>query len=174
MGSDGANTNKALYRLEKDQIGKYLILICLCHTPELTIHAAFEKNSKLNEDAEELLWSIYYLFRHANLKWQLFKRHAIMVGQQHKQFKRPSGPQWVAHQVDALDNFFHNLYTLLGYLHNQSTDPYNATTHKEQQQLEGILSYCFNLVVLIFNVIKSDNVDQTNLISSRISVCSFA
>lgn len=55
MGSDGANTNKALYRLEKDQIGKYLILICLCHTPELTIHAAFEKNSKLNEDAEELL-----------------------------------------------------------------------------------------------------------------------
>ena len=97
-----------------------------------------------------------------------------MVGQQHKQFKRPSGPQWVAHQVDALDNFFHNLYTLLGYLHNQSTDPYNATTHKEQQQLEGILSYCFNLVVLIFNVIKSDNVDQTNLISSRISVCSFA
>lgn len=97
-----------------------------------------------------------------------------MVGQQHKQFKRPSGPQWVAHQVDALDNFFHNLYTLLGYLHNQSADPYNATTHKEQQQLEGILSYCFNLVVLIFNVIKSDNVDQTNLISSRISVCSFA
>ena len=55
LGSDGANTNKALYRLEKDQIGKYLILICLCHTPELTIHAAFEKNSKLNEDAEELL-----------------------------------------------------------------------------------------------------------------------
>ena len=127
LGSDGTNTNKALYRLEKDEFGEHSILIlCLRHELELAIHAAFEKNSKLNEDAEELLLSVYYLFKRVNLKWRLFKRHAITVGQQHRQFKRPSGTRWVAHQVDALGTFFHNLYTLLGYLHNGIADLYNA------------------------------------------------
>ena len=61
LGSDGTNTNKALYRLEKDEFGEHFILIlCLRHELELAIHAAFEKNSKLNEDAEELLLSLYY------------------------------------------------------------------------------------------------------------------
>ena len=72
--------------------------------------------------------------------------------------------QWVAQQVDALDTFFHNLYILLGYLHNQIPNPYNATMHKEQQWLEGILSNCSNLVVLIFNVIKSDILRTTSLV----------
>ena len=113
-----------------------------------------------------------YLFKCANFKWQLFKRHAIMVGQQHRRFKRPSGMQWVAHQVDALDTF-HNLYTLLGYLHNQIADPYNATLCKEQQRLKSILSNCSNLVVLIFNVIKSDIlrlIRPTSLVLESVSV----
>ena len=177
MGSDETNTNKALSHLEKDEIGKHLILnLCLCHKLELAIHAAFEKNFKLNEDAEVLLSSTYYLFRCANIKWQLFKHHAITVGQQHRRFKRPSGTLWVAHQVDALDTFFRNLYTLLGYLHNQIANPYNATMHKEQQRLEGILSNCSNLVVLIFNVIKSDIlrlIRPTSLFLESVSV-SFA
>ena len=174
LGSDETNKNKALYRLEKDEMGEHLILIlCLCHELELAIHAAFEKYSNLNEDAEELLSSVYYLFKHANLKWQLFKHRAITVGQQHRWFKRPSGTQWVAHQVDALVTFFHNLYTLLQYLHNQITDPYNATICKEQQWLEGILSNCSNLVVLIFNVIKSDIlrlIRPTSLVLHSVSV----
>ena len=55
LGSDGTNRSKALYCFEKDEIGGHFILIlCLCYKLELAIHAAFEKNSKLNEDAEEL------------------------------------------------------------------------------------------------------------------------
>ena len=83
--SDGTNMNKTLHHLKKYEIGEHLILILyLCLKLELAIHAAFEKNSKLNEDAEELLSLVYYFSEHANLKWQLFKPHAIMVGQQHR------------------------------------------------------------------------------------------
>ena len=64
--------------------------------------------------------------------------------------------RWLPHQVDALDTFFHNMYILLEYLYNQIVDPYNVITCKEQQRLQGILSNCSSLVVLIFNVIQPD------------------
>ena len=111
----------------------------------------------MNQDVEEELSLVHhYLFKHANLMWQLFKRHAITVDIQHRQFKRPRGMRWLPHQVDALDTFFHNMYILLGYLYNQIVDPYNVITCKEQQRLQGILSNCSSLVVLIFNVIQLD------------------
>ena len=75
LGSDGTNTNKPLYRLEKEEIGDHLILVlCVSHKLELAIHDAF-KNSKLNDAAEEQLVVRYYIFKRANLKWRLFKRH---------------------------------------------------------------------------------------------------
>lgn len=38
LGSDGTNTNKALYRLEKEEIGDHLILVlCVSHKLELAI-----------------------------------------------------------------------------------------------------------------------------------------
>ena len=157
LGSDGTNTNKALFRLEKEQIGDHLILIlCLNHKLELAIHDAFEKNSSLNEDAEEQLSGTYYLFRRANLKWRLFKRHAKMIKKQHRRYKRSSGTRWVSHQTVALDTLLHNIEIFIGYLNNQIADPHNATMKKERQRLEGVLSNCTSLVVLIFNTVKAD------------------
>ena len=55
LGSDRPNTNKVLYRLEKEEIGEHLIqVLCLSHKFKLAIHDAF-KPSKINEDAEEQL-----------------------------------------------------------------------------------------------------------------------
>ena len=157
LGSDGTSTNKNVHRLEKADVGDHLILIlCLSHKLELAIHDAFRKESCLNEDAEEQLISTYYLFKRANLKWRLFKRHAVMIGLKHRRYKRPGGTRWVAHQVEALDTFFVNLPILIDYLQNQIADPHNATMKKEVPRLEGILSDCSNLKILLFNVIKVD------------------
>ena len=142
LGSDGTNTNKRLYELEKEDVGDHLCLIlCLNHKLELAVHKAFQQSS-LNEDAEKQLVLTYYSSKKANLKWHLFKRHTITVGESYRRYKRPSGTRWVAHQSDALDSFLSNLACLLGYLHNQISDPYNATMTKEGPRLGGVLSDC--------------------------------
>ena len=77
LGSDGTNTNKVLFKLEKEEIGNWLIqILCLSHKLELVIHDTF-KQSKLNRDAKEQLELVYYLFKQANIKWRLFKRQAF-------------------------------------------------------------------------------------------------
>ena len=118
LGSDGTNTNKALYRIEKEEIGEHLLsVLCLLHKLELAIHNAF-KVSDMNEDAAEQLESCYYLFKKANLKWRLYKKHSIVIGKKYRRFKCPSGRCWVAHQTDALDMYLYSLSTPLGYLNN--------------------------------------------------------
>ena len=68
LGSDGTNANKVLYKLEKEEIGDWLIqILCLSQKLGLVIHDTF-KQSKLNRDAEEQLELVYYLFKQANLK----------------------------------------------------------------------------------------------------------
>ena len=156
LGSDGTNTNKALYCIEKAEIGDHLCLnLCLSHKLELSLQDTF-KLSSINEAAEEQLVSAYYLFKRANLKWRLFKRHAIIVGKPHCHFKRPEGTCWVTHQVQALDTYLYNLSTFLGFLNNQISDPHNATMHKEGPHLEGVLSDCCDLVVLVFQCLKTN------------------
>ena len=156
LGSDGTNTNKVLYKLEKEEIGDWLIqILCLSHKLQLVIHNAF-KQSQLNRAAEEQLELVYYLFKQANLKWRLFKRQALMMKTLNCRFKCPSGTRWVAHQSDATDAFLVNLSLLLGYLKNQIADPYNATAKKEVPRLQGVLSSCSNLVTLVFQAAKLD------------------
>ena len=156
LGSDGTNTNKVLYKLEKEEIGDWLIqILCLSQKLELVIHDTF-KQSKLNRDAEEQLELVYYLFKQANLKWRLFKRQALMMKTSNYCFKRPSGTRWVTHQSDAINAFLVNLSLLLGYLNNQIADPYNATMKKEVPRLQCVLSFCSNLVTLVFQAAKLD------------------
>ena len=72
-------------------------------------------------------------------------------------FKRPSGTtRWVANQSDAIDAFLVNLSLLFGYLNNQIADPYNATMKKEVPRLQCVLSFCSNLVTLVFQAAKLD------------------
>ena len=172
LGSDGTNTNKRLYELEKEDVGDHLCLIlCLNHKLELAVHNAFQQSS-LNEDAEKQLVLTYYSSKKANLKWHLFKRHAITVGESYCHYKRPSGTRWVAHQSDALDSFLSNLACLLGYLHNQISDPYNAMMTKEGPRLEGVLSDCSDLVI-VFQAVKIGVIrliKRTSLIMEKLSL----
>ena len=121
----------------------------------MAIHDAF-KSLALNEDAEEQLQLVYYLFKRANLKWHLFKREAVLMEITYRRFKRPNGVRWVAHQSVVLAAFIVNLDLLLAYLNNQIAYPYNATTKKEVPRLQGILSTCSNLVTLVFQAAKLD------------------
>ena len=168
LGSNGTNTNKALYRLEKENVGDHLCLIlCLNLKLELAVHDAI-KQSSLNEDAEAQLVSTYYLFKRANLKWPLFKRHAIVVGELYCHYKRPGGTCWVAHQSDVLDSFLSNLACSLGHLNNQISDPYNATMKRE-----GVLSDCSDLEILVFQAVKIDVIcliKPTSLILEKLSL----
>ena len=51
LGSDGRNTNKALYCLEKKEVGDHLLLVlCISHKLELTLKYSF-KPCKLNDVA---------------------------------------------------------------------------------------------------------------------------
>ena len=156
LGSDGTNTNKALYQLEKETVGEHLVsILCISHKLEFAIHDAF-KRSKLNSDAEEQLQTVYYLFRRANLKWCLFKKHANVLEIKYRRFKRPGGTHWVEHQVTALNTFFYNLHNLLSFLNDEIALPYNQTMKKEKTRLEGILKQCQSLEVLLFQSIKVD------------------
>ena len=156
LGSDGTNTNKALYQLEKEIVGEHLVSIrCISHKLELAVHDAF-KRSKLNSDAEEQLQTVYYLFRRANLKWRLFKKHANALEIKYHRFKRPGGTPWVEHQVTALNTFLYNLHNLLRVLNDEIALPYKQTTKKERTRLEGILKQCQSLEVLLFQSIKVD------------------
>ena len=68
LGSDGTNTNKAIYRLEKEEVGDHLLLVlCISHKLELTLKDSL-KPCKLNDVAENQLNSTYYFFKKANLK----------------------------------------------------------------------------------------------------------
>ena len=97
LGSDGTNTNKVLYKLEKEEIGDWLIqILCLSQKLELVIHDTF-KQSKLNRDAEEQLELVYYLFKQANLTWCSLKRQALMMKTLNHHFKHPSSTRWIAH-----------------------------------------------------------------------------
>ena len=59
LGSDGTNTNKALYQLEEETVGEHLVsILCISQKLELAVHDAF-KRSKLNSDAEEQLQTVY-------------------------------------------------------------------------------------------------------------------
>ena len=97
LESDRKNTTKLYIALKKQRLVIiYYLPLCLSHKLELALHDAF-KLSSINEAAEEQLVSAYYLFKRANFKCRLFKRHAIIVGKLHRHFKRPGGTCWVAH-----------------------------------------------------------------------------
>ena len=156
LGSDGTNTNKALYQLEKETVGEDLVSILrISHILELAVHDAF-KRSKLNSDAEEQLQTVYYLFRRANLKWRHFKKHGNVLEIKYRRFKRPGGTRWVEHQVAALNTFLYNLHNLMSFLNDEIALPYIQTMEKEKTRLEGILKQCQSLEVLLFQSIKVD------------------
>ena len=134
LGSDGTNTNKALYQLEKETVGEHLVsILCISHKLELTVHDAF-KRSILNSDAEEQLQTVYYLFQQANLKWRLFKKHANVLEIKYRCFKRPGGTCWVEHKVTALNTFLYNLHDLLSFMNDEIVLPYNQTMKKQKPQ----------------------------------------
>ena len=94
----------------------------------------------LNTECENDSVNIYYFFKRANLKWRLFKRQAIFMGQKLFKYKRPTGTRWVEHQVDALESFIKNLPIFLGFANQQISDPYNQQMKDSKPKLQGLLT----------------------------------
>ena len=93
-----------MHGLVKDELGNHhQLILCPAHKLELIMHDAF-KTVPLNTKCENDSVNIYHFFKRANLKWRLFKRQAIFMGQKLFKYKRPSGTRWVKHQVDVLDS----------------------------------------------------------------------
>ena len=137
LGSNGTNTNKALYCLEKKKVGDHLILVlCISHKLELALKDSF-KPCKLDDVAENQLNSTYYFFEKANLKWQLFKKYCLVNGKKYYCYKRAGGTRWVSHQLIAIDVYLKNLPMSIGFLNSEISSPCNATMKKEKPRMES-------------------------------------
>ena len=81
MCPDGAPINVCMHGLLKDELGNHhQLILCPAHKLQLAMHDAF-KTVPLNTECENDSVNIYYFFKHTNLKWRLFKRQAIFMGQ---------------------------------------------------------------------------------------------
>ena len=95
MCLDDAPVNVRMHGLVKDELGNHhQLILCPAHKLELAIHNAF-KTVPLNTKCENDSVNIYYFFKRGNLKWRLFQRQAIFMGQKLFKYKRPSGTRWV-------------------------------------------------------------------------------
>ena len=68
LGSDGMNSNKRLYGLEKEEIRDHLVFTwCLSHELELALQERFTTDNQLEKDTRLQLANDYYLFKKATL-----------------------------------------------------------------------------------------------------------
>ena len=147
MCTDGAPVNVRMHELVKEELGDHnQLILCPAHKLELAIHDAF-KTVPLNTKCENDSVNIYY-FKHANLKWRLFKRQAIFMRQKLFKYKRPTGTRWVTHQVDALENSIKNLPIL--FSNQQIFDPYNQQMKDSKPKLQGLLTNNSDITKIIF------------------------
>ena len=58
----------------------------LSHKLELALEDAF-KDKELDKKAQEQLFSEFYLFKEATLKWRLFKKYGKITGQEALRYK---------------------------------------------------------------------------------------
>ena len=138
MRTDGAPLNVHMHELVKEKLGNHhQLILCLAHKLEPAIHDAF-KTVPLNTECENDSVNIYYFFKRANLKWRLFKRQAIFMGQKLFKYKRPTGTRWVEHQVDALESSIKNLPIFLGFANQQIFDRYNQQMKDSKPKLQGL------------------------------------
>ena len=138
MCTDGAPVNVRMHELVKEEFGDHhQLILCPAHKLELAIHDAF-KTVPLNTECENDSVNIYYFFKRANLKWRLFKRQAIFMGQKLFKYKRPTGTRWVQHQVDALESSIKNLPIFLGFANQQIFDRYNQQMKDSKPKLQGL------------------------------------
>lgn len=155
-GSDGAAVNKALFKLEQDDIGPHLVNgWCANHKAELGIRDAF-KSSDLNIEVQALMSNIHHFFKKANLKWRLFKRQALFLENRCLRFRRVAGTRWTSHQVDSSSNFLRNLDTLIGFLNHQVLSPHNKTMKDARPVMTGHLKSCSNLTNILFIAVRKD------------------
>ena len=185
MFTDGAPINNHMHGLVKDELGSHhQLILCPAHKFELAMHDAF-KTVPLNTECENGSVNIYYFFKRTHLKWRLFKRQAIFMGQKLFNYKRPSGTRWVKHQVDALDSSIKNLPIFLGFATQQTSDPYTQQIKDCKAKLQGLLTDNSDIKNIVFNTIKVDILsvlcpvskilqESNLLVPQPITVCSSA
>ena len=91
MCTDGAPVNVRMHELVKEELGDHhQLILCPAHKLELAIHDVF-KTVPLNTECKNDSVNTYYFFKRTNLKWRLFKRQAIFMGQKLFKYKQPTG-----------------------------------------------------------------------------------
>ena len=156
MRTDGVPVSVCMHELVKEELGNHhQLILCPAHKLELGIHDAF-KTVPLNTKCENDSVNIYYFFKRANLKWRLFKRQAVFMGQKLFKYKQPTRTCWVRHQVDALESSIKNLPIFLGFANQQISDPYNQQMKDSKPKLQGLLTINSDITEIIFNTIKVD------------------
>ena len=110
----------------------------------------------MNNDCEKFFINIYYLFKNATLRWQLFKKQAAFLSIKNLKYKRTSGTRWVEHQEANLNSHNHNLPILIGFFNQQISAPHNSSILKVKDTLVGHKKDATNLDYLIFNGAKED------------------
>ena len=101
--------------------------------PQLAWHDAF-KTVELNARGENDSVNIYYYFKHANLKWKLFKRQGISMQEKHFEHKQlgRSSSKCFGEQIF--------LPILVGFTNQQTMDPYNQQKKDSKAKLQGLLA----------------------------------
>ena len=125
----------------------------LSHKLELALEDAF-KDKELDKKAQEQLFSEFYLFKKATLKWRLFKKYGKITGQEALRYKWGEITRWVTHQLATIDVHICNLATLLAFANEQIETPYNSTMKSERSHLEGIGKAACNLPLLLYQCLQ--------------------
>ena len=86
----------------------------------------------------------------------MFKQQTHFQGIEYRKYKRPSGTQWVEHQVAALKVHIHNFPVLIGFCNNQITNPHNNRIKKIKTELEGFKDDVCETKHLVFEAVKFD------------------
>ena len=129
--------NVKMHQLIQTELGEhYLLTLCPAHKTELAIKDAFE-NLDLNNNCNKDYVNVYHLFKKANLLWRLFKCHTHFQGIEYIKYKRPSGTQWVEHQVAALKSHIHNFPVFIRFCNIQIANPHNNQIKKIKVKLES-------------------------------------
>ena len=156
MCTDGAPVNVHMHEVVKEELDDHhQLILCPPHKFELAINDAL-KTVPLNTECDNDSVNIYFFFKRANLKWRLFKRQVIFMGQNLFKYKRTNGTRWVQHQVDALESSIKNLPIFLGFANKQIFDPYNQQMKDSKPKLQGLLTDNLDITKIVFNTIKVD------------------
>jgi hypothetical protein len=110
-----------------------------------------------DDRAVKLLIRAYKLFCHSVLRWKLFKWEALLLLTIVHWYMRVSRPQWLEHQLNALNAFIFNTRVFITFICKQIEKPYNKIMQNSVPKMQGLKNMTLELNVLFYIYIKHDS-----------------